>query len=53
MEGYYRFIQDEFRKSGIPNFIDYKRDISKNPFIDGIVAAIEVVEKDFSYESLA
>ena len=52
MEGYYRFIQDEFRKSGIPNFIDYKRDISKNPFIDGIVAAIEVVEKDFSYESL-
>lgn len=29
MEGYYRFIQDEFRKSGIPNFIDYKRDILK------------------------
>ncbi len=52
MEGYYRYIEEEFSKNNIPAFIDHKRNIASNPFIDGIKAAIEVVEKDFSYETV-
>lgn len=52
MEGYYRYIEEEFSKNNIPAFIDHKRNIASNPFIDGIKGAIEVVEKDFSYETV-
>lgn len=52
MGGYYRYLEEEFSRYGIPAFIDHKRNISSNPFVDGIIAAIEIVEKDFSYESV-
>lgn len=52
MEGYYRYLEEYFDRYGIPAFIDHKRNISANPFVDGIKAAIEVVEKDFSYETV-
>lgn len=52
MEGYYRYLGECFDKYGIPAFIDHKRNISANPFVDGIKGAIEVVEKDFSYETV-
>lgn len=52
MEGYYRYLEEEFSRYNIPTFIDHKRNISSNPFVDGIKAAIEIVEKDFSYESV-
>ena len=50
MDGYYRYIEEEFSKNNIPAFIDHKHNIASNPFVDGIKAAIEIVEKDFSYE---
>lgn len=52
MEGYYRYLEEEFSKYNIPAFVDHKRNISSNPFVDGIKAAIEVIEKDFSYETV-
>lgn len=52
MEGYYRYLEEEFANYDIPSFIDHKRDISSNPFVECIKAAIEVVEKDFSYGSV-
>lgn len=52
MEGYYRYVEEVFEKYNIPAFVDHKRNISSNPFVDGIKAAIEIVEKDFSYESV-
>ncbi len=52
MEGYYRYLEEELNKYRIPAFIDHKRNISSNPFVDGIKAAIEIIEKDFSYESV-
>ena len=52
MEGYYRYVEETFAKYNIPAFVDHKRNISSNPFVDGIKAAIEIVEKDFSYESV-
>lgn len=52
MEGYYRYLEEDFNRYDIPAFIDHKRNISSNPFVDGIKAAIELIEKDFSYESV-
>lgn len=52
MEGYYRYVEEIFEKYNIPAFVDHKRNISSNPFVDGIRAVIEIVEKDFSYESV-
>ena len=52
MDGYYRYIEEEFSKNNIPAFIDHKHNIASNPFVDGIKAAIEIVEKDFSYETV-
>lgn len=52
MEGYYRYLEEEFDKYRIPAFIDHKRSILANPFVDGIKAAIEVIEKDFSYDTV-
>lgn len=52
VEGYYRYVEEIFEKYSIPAFVDHKRNISANPFVEGIRAAIEIVEKDFSYESV-
>lgn len=52
MEGYYRYLEQECGRYQIPVFIDHKRNICANPFIEGIRAAIEIVEKDFSYETV-
>ena len=52
MDGYYRYIEEEFSKNNIPAFIDHKHNIASNPFVDGIKVAIEIVEKDFSYETV-
>ncbi len=52
MNTYYRFLEEEFSKFGVPAFIDYKRDILSNPYVDGIVAALEMIEKDFSYDTV-
>lgn len=52
MEGYYKVLEEEFYKNNIPAFIDHKRDISANPYIDGLKAVIEVVESNFSYDSV-
>lgn len=52
METYYRYLEEAFQAYGIPAFIDHKRSITANPFVDGLKAVIEIVEKDFSYESV-
>ena len=45
MDGYYRYIEEEFIIN-IPAFIDHKHNIASNPFVDGI-KAIEIVEGFF------
>lgn len=52
MEGYHRYIEEELNKYSIPAFIDHKRDISSNPFVDGIIATLDVIQKDFSYDTI-
>lgn len=52
MNSYYRFLEEEFASCHVPAFIDHKRDILSNPYVDGIIATLEMIEKDFSYDSV-
>lgn len=52
IEGYYRYIEEYFGKYEIPYFMDHKKNISANPFVDLLVALVVMAEENFSYESL-
>lgn len=49
---YANYVPEIFEQYGIPYFIDQTRNILFHPFIEFIRAALEVVESDFSYESV-
>ncbi|MBE5992027.1 MAG: ATP-dependent helicase, partial [Paenibacillaceae bacterium] len=42
----------QFQLNHVPFFLDDKKSILKNPMVELIRAAIEIVQKDFSYESV-
>lgn len=50
--GYANYVPEIFTQYQIPFFIDQTRNILFHPFIECIRAALEVVEYDFSYESI-
>lgn len=52
LSGYSRKIIYQFEKNEIPYFMDEKKNIMGNPMVELIRAALEVVSKDFSYESV-
>lgn len=52
IESYGRIYRREMERAGIPCFIDHKKDILSNPYIELLRSAMEVVQKDFSYESV-
>lgn len=49
---YANYVPEIFEQYGIPYFIDQTRNILFHPFIEFVRAALEVVEQDFSYESV-
>lgn len=52
LPSYAREITHQFEENGIPFFLDEKRDVSGNPFIRLMKAALEIVQKGFDYESM-
>lgn len=38
--------------AGIPHFVDNKKSIIRNPFVDTIRAVLEIIDTDFRYESV-
>lgn len=50
--GYANYVPEIFGQYGIPYFIDQTRNIMFHPFVEFVRAALEVVEYDFSYESV-
>lgn len=52
IENYGRIVEREFYQSQIPCFIDNKKNILDNPFVEIIMSVLEVITKDFSYESI-
>lgn len=52
LEQYSREIVRQFAEHQIPCFIDYKKNILGNPMVELVRAALEVLQKNFSYESV-
>ena len=52
LEAYKSIASQVFEESRIPYFLDEKHTILMNPFIEYIRAALEMVTKGFSYESV-
>ena len=52
VELYSRYGRDIMADNNIPYFVDIKRDVLKNPFIESIRAMLEMVDRNFSYESV-
>ncbi len=52
LAGYGREIAHEFEQNGIPYFMDDRANILDNPMVELIRSALEVVRRDFSYESV-
>ncbi len=52
LEGYRRNISHLLEMNEIPFFLDYKRNILKNPMVEVIRAFIEMAVYDMSYESV-
>lgn len=52
IDRYYRLIERELDSANIPFFIDNKKSIISNPFVDAIRGAIQIIEDNFSYESV-
>ena len=52
METYAREVRRLFPQYGIPFFVDETRRVLLNPFLEYIKAALEMVARDYSYESV-
>lgn len=52
LEGYGRLIEEEYKKAGIPYFMDSKREILKNPYCRLLSGIMELFAKSFDYESM-
>lgn len=52
MGSYANELIHQFEQRGIPYFLDDKKSILKNPMVEFIRAALEIIQRDFSYESV-
>lgn len=52
LETYKRELSFQFDQEAIPYFLDDKKSILDNPMVEWIRAMLEVVQNDFSYESM-
>lgn len=52
MEEYGDLVYHTLKRAGLPVFLDQKKNISTNPFIEFLKAGFLVVEENFSYEAV-
>ena len=52
MEVYSHCLEKVFPEYEIPCFLDYKRSVLKNPFVEFLRALLEMTEQDFTYETV-
>lgn len=50
--GYGRVLQRGFENAGIACFIDHKRDVLSNPFVEFLRSVLDVAAENFDYESV-
>lgn len=49
---YGNYVREIFPRSGLPFFIDEKRDLGRNPFMEFLRAALEAVTEDYAYSGI-
>ncbi len=52
LEVYGPLLEQVFARYGIPGFIDRKRDVLHNPFVEFIRALLAVFDEDFTYQAM-
>lgn len=52
MEAYAPSLEKILKDYEIPCFLDYKRSVLKNPFVEFLRALLEMAEQDFTYETV-
>lgn len=52
LEGYGRLVEEEYKKAGLPYFMDNKREILKNPYCRLLCGIMELFARSFDYESM-
>lgn len=52
VESYEKLVSAIFKQYGIPTFVDKKRDITGNPLVVLIMSALEILNKNWTYESV-
>ena len=52
LDTYGPLFEQTFARLGIPGFMNAKRDVLKNPFVEFLRALLLAVQEDFSYESM-
>lgn len=52
MEVYGKLLEEEFCRFGIPLYLDHTRGILGTSFAEYVRSALQIVQKDFSYESV-
>ncbi len=50
--GYAQVISSCFQKAGIPFFMDYKKNILANPYVEFLRSFLSMLDKDFSYDTV-
>ncbi len=52
LQEYGIIIDNEMKRAGLPCFIDQKKSVLANPFVDAIDAILDIFIKDFSYKDI-
>jgi ATP-dependent helicase/nuclease subunit B len=52
LENYGKVAENIFGQNDIPSFLDYKRKVTDNPFVELIRSALEIIEKGYAYEAV-
>ncbi len=52
LQAYGIIIDNEMKQAGLPCFIDQKKSVLSNPFVDSIDAVLDVLIKDFAYKDV-
>lgn len=52
LDTYGTLLQQVFARLGIPGFIDRKKDVLKNPFVEFLRALLAVMQENFTYETM-
>lgn len=52
LDTYGTLFEQMFARQGIPGFIDRKKDVLKNPFVEFLRALLAVIQENFTYETM-